>query len=431
MARATAAALLLALAALARAQPHFEFARPAKPSFAYDLAADAPPSGKILVKAARGAPRPQPLDGAPRDDFGISCVEAPAGEPALRARLAKLAAEPGVAYATRDTALWAAAAEAPPVDDREYRFQWALPRVGAPAAWAALASLPPARRVTVCVIDSGVDAAHPDLAANLAPGGDVTDALEHGTHVAGSVAAVGNNSVGVAGVALEGVNVRACKFLTAEGYGWVSGAVACIATCLREGADVINSSWAGGEANPALRDGIAAAGAADVLFVAAAGNSGLDLDTSAGANGTGVFPAAFARDMPNMLVVASTSYEDQLSDFSNYGAGVVALAAPGEWILSTVPGNKTAYFSGTSMAAPHVAAAAALVLAVSPKRPSAAELKALLLATAEPLESLRGKVSSGGLLRVDRALAAVAAAAAPRAAPRRAHRRMLLETVHT
>jgi subtilisin family serine protease len=396
MARATAAALLLALAALARAQPHF--ARPAKPSFAYDLAADAPTSGKILVKAARGTPRPQPLDGALRGDFGISNFEAPAGEPALRARLAELAAEPGVAYATRDTVLWSAAAEAPAVDDPEYRFQWALPRVGVPAAWAALASLPPVRRVTVCVIDSGVDAAHPDLAANLAPGGDVTDALEHGTHVAGSVAAVGNNSVGVSGVAL--VNVRACKFLTAEGYGWVSGAIACIAACLREGADVINSSWAGGDANPALRDGIAAAGAADVLFVAAAGNSGLDLGTSAGANGTGVFPAAFARDMPNMLVVASTSYEDQLSDFSNYGAGVVALAAPGEWILSTVPGNKTAYFSGTSMAAPHVAAAAALILAVSPKQPSAAALKALLL-------------------RVDRALAAVAAAAAaPRAAPR-------------
>ena len=153
-------------------------------------------------------------------------------------------------------------------NDPEYRFQWGMSRVGAPEAWKTLNESSSALNktvVTVCVVDSGIDAAHPDIAAKLHPeigynaiskNSNVSDELKHGTHVAGIVAAIVNNDMAVVGVASDHVQVLSCKFLSGQGYGYASDAVACIEYCLDNGADVITNSWSGSDDNPALRDAI-------------------------------------------------------------------------------------------------------------------------------------------------------------------------------
>lgn len=121
------------------------------------------------------------------------------------------------------------------------------------------------------------------------------------------------------------VSLLSCKFINGDGFGYVSDAVACIDYCIDMGANIITNSWAGGEANPALREAIQAAADKDILFVAAAGNAALDLDLNS------TYPASWAPELPNMLVVGSVGYSDKLSTFSNFGSSVVHLAAPGEW----------------------------------------------------------------------------------------------------
>jgi serine protease len=186
----------------------------------------------------------------------------------------------------------------------------------------------------VCVADSGTDITHPDLLGRLDSkvgynaidkNNNVSDGLKHGTHVAGIVAAIENNGKDVAGVGTDRVNILTCKFLNAQGYGFASDAVACIDYCLENGADIITNSWSGGEDNPALREAIQHSFDKDVLFVVAAGNTASDLDTEK------AYPASYAGEFSNMLVVASTNYQDKLSNFSNYGADSVHLGAPGEW----------------------------------------------------------------------------------------------------
>ena len=120
------------------------------------------------------------------------------------------------------------------------------------------------------------------------------------------------------------VLLLACKFLNDEGFGYASDAINCIDYCISMKANIITNSWAGGEPNPALRDAIAHAAEKDILFVAAAGNQGDDLDVNA------TYPASYAPGLPNMVVVGSVGYDDKLSNFSNYGQAV-HLAAPGEW----------------------------------------------------------------------------------------------------
>jgi len=188
--------------------------------------------------------------------------------------------------------------------------------------------------VTVCVADSGTDISHHDLVGRLdskigynaiEKNSDVADGLKHGTHIAGIVAAIENNNKDVAGVGTDRVKILTCKFLNAQGYGFASDAVACIDYCLYNGADIITNSWSGGEDNPALRDAIQDTLEKDVLFVVAAGNTASNLDVEK------VYPASYGAEFPNMLVVASTNYQDKLSNFSNYGAESVHLGAPGEW----------------------------------------------------------------------------------------------------
>lgn len=283
--------------------------------------------------------------------------------------------------------------------------------------------------VVVGVIDSGIDYTHPDLdqslwfnAAETPNNGidddgngyvddyigydfinndpDPYDDLGHGTHVSGTIAAEANNSIGVAGVAPD-ARIMALKIFDADGSTDSFSAIRAIEYATMMGADLTNNSWGGGAYDQALYDAIAAAGNAGQLFVAAAGNGGFD---GIGDNNDYFpsYPASY--DLDNIVSVAASDDNDQFGLFSNYGAESVDLLAPGVDILSTVPGGYD-YYDGTSMAAPHVAGVAALLLAQDPTL-TPTELRARLLDSVDPLTNAQGWVASGGRLNAYNALAA-------------------------
>ena len=297
--------------------------------------------------------------------------------------------------------------------------------IDAPEAWAVTTG---DASVTVGVIDTGVDYTHPDLAANIwtNPGegcagcgndgidndgngyvddlhgwdflngdNDPFDDNGHGTHVAGTIGAVGDNGVGVAGVNWT-VRLMPLKFLGADGSGDAADAIRAVLYADAMGADVTNNSWGGGEYSQALADAIAHADGQGTLFVAAAGNSFANTDVSPN------YPSGY--DLANVIAVAATDQNDARAWFSNYGRRTVDLGAPGMNIYSTWPGNAYAFVDGTSMAAPAVAGAAALARARSPATSSMA-VKALLLRTTDANASLAGKTTTGGRLNVGNALA--------------------------
>lgn len=284
--------------------------------------------------------------------------------------------------------------------------------------------------VVIGVIDTGVDYNHEDLADNawVNPGeiagngidddgngyiDDVygidtanadTDPMDddsHGTHVAGTIGAVGGNGIGVVGVNHD-VSIAACKFLGADGTGSTAGAIECIDyfTDLKvnRGVNVkaTNNSWGGGGYSEALETAIEASGQAGILFVAAAGNSGSNNDN------VDNYPSNYQTSTNSVLAVASITRNDGDSGYS-YGVETVDLAAPGTAILSTVPGDGYAAFSGTSMATPHVAGAAALVWSLNPEL-TPSEMKELLMVTGETSLWAEGRTASGNRLNVLNAL---------------------------
>jgi subtilisin family serine protease len=215
----------------------------------------------------------------------------------------------------------------------------------------------------VAVVDTGVDFSHPDLSANAGGGfdfvdgdGNPNDEEHHGTHVAGTVAAVENNGLGVAGVAPD-ARIMAVRVLDSTGSGSSATIGQGIVYAATHGADVINLSLGGpGATDPFLSNGADVANRENAVVSAAAGNSGQDDDE---------FPTVPCDlPQPNLICVASVNNRGSLSVFSNYGPTTVDVGAPGEDVLSTVgnPGpHGYLYESGTSMAAPHVAGVAALV----------------------------------------------------------------------
>src|SRR5881396_416795 len=247
--------------------------------------------------------------------------------------------------------------------------------IRAPEAWDLTTG---GSDVVVAVIDTGIEYGHPDLAANVFQntadcnnnGIDddgngfvddcygvnvwstnhnafVRDDYGHGTHVAGTIGAAGNNTVGVVGVNWT-TKILACKFLSGNGEGSTADAIECldyVATMKDRGVNIVasNNSWGGGGYSQALRDAIDGHRQRGILFVAAAGNDTANNDTLQ------TYPCSF--DVPNIICVAATNNVDGLSSFSNYGKNSVHLGAPGEHILSTVPLDLGlggyAFFSGT------------------------------------------------------------------------------------
>jgi subtilisin family serine protease len=310
-------------------------------------------------------------------------------------------------------------------NDPFYDRLWGPGKIGAPDAWSTTTG---SAAVTVAVIDTGVDQTHPDLSAAMwiNPGencaGCRTDGADndgngyvddwrgwdfangdnnpaddhgHGTHVAGTIGAIGDNGIGISGVNWT-VRTMALKFLGANGSGTTADAIGAILYATRNGAQILNNSWAGDEYSQALADAIATTDADGALFVAAAGNDSSDNDAAP------TYPSSY--ETPNVISVAATDAADNLAWFSNVGRRSVDLGAPGVNIYSTWMGGSYRYSSGTSMAAPHVAGAAALVKAAFPSA-TGAGLKAALLDSVDPAAALDGETSTGGRLNLARAVA--------------------------
>ena len=226
--------------------------------------------------------------------------------------------------------------------------------------------------------------------------GDPMDDNSHGTHCAGTIGARANNGHAHVGVAWQ-VRLMACKFLSSDGWGYTSGAIECIDFAVSNGAKVLSNSWGGGGFSQGLYDSIARARDEGVIFVAAAGNSGLDTDSSP------QYPSAY--DLENIISVAAIDRNGQLASWSNYGKSTVDLGAPGVDIFSCVADSDSsyAYYSGTSMATPHVSGVAALLFA-NDNTLSASQLKAQLLNTSVFLDDLHDRTVSGGLVNAANAL---------------------------
>lgn len=285
------------------------------------------------------------------------------------------------------------AAEIP--NDPRYSELWGMGEtrgIDAPGAWDLFTG---SSSIVVAIIDTGVDYNHPDLSANIwhNPGevagngvdddgngyvddvhginaragaanpGNPMDDHYHGTHVAGTIGAVGNNNIGVVGVN-QRVKLMALKFLSASGSGSLSDAITAIdyMTMMRAqygiNIRVSSNSWGGGGYSAALESAIGRAKAAGIIFVAAAGNSGEDTDANPS------YPAGYELD--NVVSVAAIDRDQNLASFSNYGATSVDIAAPGVDIISTMPNSQYGSLSGTSMATPHVSGALALLLGREP-----------------------------------------------------------------
>ncbi len=283
--------------------------------------------------------------------------------------------------------------------------------IDADKAWAVETG---SKEVIVAVIDTGVDYENPDLAANIfvneaelngEPGvdddgngciddihgcdfsandGDPQDGHGHGTHVSGTIGASANNGLGVVGVAWN-VRILPVRFLGNSGGGSLADAIKAIDYATTMGAHIMNNSWGGGGYSQALYESIVRARDAGILFVAAAGNNGSNLDQ------TPTYPASY--EVENVMAVAAIEPTGALASFSNYGRVGAHIAAPGANILSYTK-NGLESWSGTSMAAPHVSGVAALLLSQDMEQ-TYDVLKNRMMASARPMATLRNKVQSG------------------------------------
>ena len=350
--------------------------------------------------------------------------------------LARLRAEPAVAYAELDRRVslirpqlgarlpLAAAARTP--DDDGFTYQYALRDdndhdVDATGAWERRTKC-----AKVAVLDTGIDPDHKDLKANLwrndeeVPdngrdddnngyvdddrGADLldrhgsgADEQGHGTQVAGIIGAIGNNDRGVSGLCWK-AKIMSVKFMDAEGHGHSSAAAEGIVYAVNEGAHIINASYGTVVPTEVEREAIAYAAAHDTLIVASAGNDHEDTDVHPH------YPSNYPD--ANVISVAASTESDTLASFSNWGNTTVDLAAPGDSIASTADGGAYILASGTSTAAPLVAAAAAMVRKQGDGLPFA-RIREVLLDNVDDKKSLKGKVASGGRLNVRRSLSAL------------------------
>ncbi|MEA2294342.1 MAG: thermitase, partial [Solirubrobacteraceae bacterium] len=323
----------------------------------------------------------------------------PRGE--VRAAVRELRGRRGVRYAQPDYVGHVAVVP----DDAYYTAQqWNMAKIGMPAAWDVTTGSP---AVKLAILDTGIDLDHPELAGQIdtADGYDVVDgdatpddppdatkAIGHGTHVAGIAGALGDNALGVAGVSWDS-SLIALRVCGKDGTCAASAIADGITRAGAAGARVANLSIDGLGPSTAVSDAIA--GAPGTLFVVSAGNGDRNVDT------TPDYPCSFPA--PNLVCVAASDEDDALQSRSNWGADSVDLAAPGNAIWSTVTGGGYGSKTGTSMASPHVAGAAALLWADAPTA-TVAQVRGALLGSVDPTGA---PVATGGRLDVAAALQAL------------------------
>lgn len=281
--------------------------------------------------------------------------------------------------------------------------QWSLDKIGAEIAWEFSSG----QAITVAVIDSGIDHDHPDLAGRIVPGynfvdknTDTADECGHGTHVAGIVAAETNNAIGVAGIAHQAV-IMPVKVMGETCRGSYSRLMQGIIYAVDNGVRVISITSGGGYDHTGLHDALVYARSKGVFVAVAAGNHGDDEP---------FYPGSFE----DAFTVSGTDPDDNKYDKSNFGEQI-DISAPAVNILSTYwnkeEGSSYAFMNGTSMAAPHVAAVAALVLAIDPKLPLADLENALITSATDLGDEGWDQVFGAGRVTAWRAVAAVSPAA--------------------
>ena len=275
------------------------------------------------------------------------------------------------------------------------------------------------KKVTIAIIDTGIDYNHPDLKNQIwtnekeiagngidddnngyiddihgwnafAKNGNPMDGNAHGTHCAGTIGAEHNNGIGVAGV-MSDVNLVAVKFLSDEGSGSLADAVVAIDYATKLNVDIMSNSWGGGGFSQALEDSIKAAKNKGILFIAAAGNDSSNNDSRPS------YPASYQVD--NVISVASHTAQDTISSFSNFGKRSVHVAAPGSNILSSTPNGEYKVFSGTSMATPHTSGVVGLLLSETGRLP-VLEVRNRLMATTVPGPAYRKTTQGGGRVNI-------------------------------
>ena len=377
-------------------------------------------------------------DVKPLGDYGVYLMTLPTGT-AVIPTISELKDRPGVKYAEPD---WITELTATP-NDPDFNRMWGWRNIGqtvngvngtfdadidATEAWDTATGSP---GVLVAIIDSGIDYNHPDLDANVwtNPGeiagngvdddangyvddvrgydfidrdADPMDTLGHGTHVAGTVGAVGNNGIGTVGVNWN-VQMMALRIFNTNGSTTLAAVIESINYAVDMGALVSNNSYGGYGVNTrAFEDAIIYAQTNNHIFVAAAGNNASDNDAFP------FYPASFPQD--NVVAVAATDQNDQLAGFSNYGLVSVDIGAPGVNIWSPTPVAGSVYYGpnydfsdGTSMASPAVAGAIAMLRSLAPSLPYTTIIAALY-AGSDKIVSMNGVVSSGGRLNLDKAI---------------------------
>jgi thermitase len=330
----------------------------------------------------------------------------------------------GIAYAEPDFIQKASADKTP--DDPLYTADYGLVDqpddhdIDAPEAWGVRTGCG-----KIAILDTGIDTDHPDLQKNLFKSkdkpnnnkdddkngyvddtygfntitgtGSGEDDDGHGTHVAGIVAAHGNNSEGIAGVCWS-ANLIAVKFMNSRGQGSTSNAIEGIQYAVKRGAKVINGSFGTSSKSSALKDAVEYAKDHDTLLVVAAGNDGDNIDKHP------TYPASYGEK--NILAVAATTSDDDLASFSNFGSEDVDVAAPGDNILSTYLGGGYKVLSGTSMASP-VAAGLAGLLRKQASNATPNNLRTAIRKKVDKPPDLKNKVAYDGRVNARKALAAI------------------------
>lgn len=363
---------------------------------------------------------------------GLSLVRLPAGM-SVEDGLRRYNGGDGILYAEPDYMVELTSDCTVIPNDSRFSELWGMHNIGqnggvlgadvnGPEAWCKNTDC---SNIVVAILDTGIDYNHSDLIDNLwvneaelnglsgvdddgngyvddIYGWDFADSDSdpfdyhgHGTHVAGTVGAIGDNSKGVVGICWSAKIMALKIFPNYNETAFISNAIKAIEYAVDNSACVLNNSWGGGPYSQSLKEAIESANDASVLFVASACNDGRDNDIYP------AYPASYGAD--NIISVLSTDRYDNRSSFSNYGLTSVDIGAPGSAILSCEPGGGYQYRDGTSMSSPHISGSAAFIWSCHPFM-THLEVKELMLSTADPVSALSGRCVSGGRLNLSRAV---------------------------